>query len=76
VYLGDEKRAGESIGGFDYCDYSFDFLQDAVVTLSIHRNWLGILAKSEADHSQKIYVLNIHPLADGGPALVWGSLPP
>ena len=70
VYLGNEERVGDCVTGFDYCDYSFDFLQAAVVTLSIHENWLGILAQSEIDHSQKIYILNLHPLADGEPVLV------
>ena len=61
---------GDSIAGAKYSDYSFDFLQNAVVTLSIHGNWLGIFVESETNHGQNIYILNLHPLADGEPVLV------
>lgn len=75
MHLGNEERVGGSITGFDHRDYSFDFLQDAVVTLSINKNWLGILAESETKHTQKIYILNLHPLAGGEPILVWVCFP-
>ena len=70
VDLENGVRAGDCITGFDYCDYSFDFLQDAVVALSIHKNWLGIFSESEALHRQEIHILNLHPWTDGEPVLV------
>lgn len=70
MYLKNEERVEDFATKPNYYDYSFDFLRDAEVTLSIYGDWLGILAVNVVDCSQKIYVLDLRYKAEAAPILV------
>jgi hypothetical protein len=70
VYLDNEERVEDFATRPNYYDHSFDFLQDALVTLSIYGDWLGILAVNVVDRSQKIYILDLRYEAEAEPVLV------